>query len=361
MSGGVDSSVAAALLMQQGYDVVGLTMHLWTDAKGAEMALNRASGCCSISMAQDAAAVASRMGFRHYVLDLSPEFHREVVQNFGKEYLAGRTPNPCVRCNTLVKWQTLLERAQRMGCAYLATGHYARADKANGRFRLRKSLHTEKDQSYALWGLSQDSLSRTIFPLGELTKPEVREIAARMDLRTADKPESQEICFVPDDDYRRFLRDNFGSGAGGSEQGEIVGPDGTVLGFHNGVGNFTIGQRKGMRIAAARPLYVTRIDPVENRVFVDWDESCFSREAYVRDVNWVSIASPEGELDCEVKVRYRDEPHPARVFPLHDGTLRIEFADPVRAVTPGQSAVFYDGEVVLGGGVLSNSDKVGEP
>jgi len=353
MSGGVDSSVAAALLKEQGYDVIGLTMHLWTDAKGEEMALNRASGCCSITMAQDAAAVAARMGFRHYVLDLSREFHGGVVQNFGEEYLAGRTPNPCVRCNTFVKWQTLLERAQKMGCDVLATGHYARLERYGERMRLKRALHAEKDQSYALWGLSQESLKRTVFPLGDLPKADVRRIAAELGLKTADKPESQDICFVPDDDYRRFLKDNFSEELKEVHRGEIVGPNGQVLGYHDGITNFTVGQRKGMGIAAERPLYVKRIDPVSNRIHVGYDESCFARSANVHNVNWVSIETPAAAVDCEVKVRYRDVPHKARVLSLDDHSARIEFPEPVRAVTPGQSAVFYDGDLVLGGGVIS--------
>jgi tRNA-uridine 2-sulfurtransferase len=355
MSGGVDSSVAAALLMQQGYDVLGLTMHLWTDPKGELMALNRASGCCSITMSRDAAAVAARLGFRHYVLDLSREFHGSVVENFGHEYFAGRTPNPCVRCNSLIKWQTLLSRAKQMGCDYLATGHYARVREAGGRMQLLKAMHPDKDQSYALWGLSQQSLRQTLFPLGELTKAEVRRIAAEMQLETADKPESQDICFVPDDDYRRFLADNFTNELPVVQAGEIIGPEGEILGTHDGITNFTVGQRKGLGISANRPLYVTRIDPATNRVYVDDEDQCFSLNATVADVNWISIAPPTHSVACEVKVRYRDLPHAAVVHPRPNGHALIEFEQPVRAVTPGQSAVFYDGDVVLGGGILTQS------
>jgi tRNA-specific 2-thiouridylase len=354
MSGGVDSSVAAALLVEQGYEVVGLTMHLWTDPKGEELALNRASGCCSITMSRDAASVAERLGFPHYVLNLSREFHSSVVENFGHEYLAGRTPNPCVRCNTFVKWQTLLERARRMGCDYLATGHYARAIQGEHRVELRRAKHQEKDQSYALWGLSQANLSRTLFPLGELSKVEVRALAMKLGLKNADKPESQDICFVPDDDYRRFLGDNFGSELRVLDRGEIIGPAQKVLGYHSGVANFTIGQRKGLGISADRPLYVTRIEPDSNRVFVDYDENCFGRSAIVNAVNWVSIAQPSEPFECAVKIRYRDTPHLATLHPRPNGTVGIQFHEQVRAITPGQSAVFYDEELVLGGGVLSN-------
>ncbi len=356
MSGGVDSSVAAAILVEQGFDVVGLTMHLWTDEKGKEMSLNRASGCCSITMSQDARQVAERLGFKHYVLDLSKEFHGSVVQNFAGEYLAGRTPNPCVRCNTFVKWQTLLERARKIGCDYLATGHYARVDRSGERATLSRARHLEKDQSYALWGLSQDSLQHTLFPLGELPKSEVRRMAADLQLVTADKPESQDICFVPDNDYRRFLKDNFSSELTMLDKGEVIGPGGKLLGYHEGVAHYTVGQRKGLGISADRPLYVIHIDPAANRIYLDYDEQCFFDSAHAYDSNWVSVAEPESEIECTVKVRYRDEPHPAVVTPGPNRTAAIRFQKPVRAVTPGQSAVFYDGDLVLGGGVLSHHE-----
>lgn len=352
MSGGVDSSVAAALYARAGYEVVGLTMHLWSDPKGGELALNRASGCCSITMTQDAAAVAERMGFRHYVLNLSEEFHGAVVQNFAHEYLRGRTPNPCVRCNTYVKWQTLLQRAQKLGCDYLATGHYARVAREEDRVKLYRSTNLDKDQSYALWGLSQDSLARTLFPLGEMTKQEVRALASELGLVTANKPESQDICFVPDDDYRRFLQDNFAGDLAVIEPGDIVGPGGEVLGRHSGITHYTVGQRRGLGVAAGRRMYVSKIDTATNRVFLDDDENCFSSIAALHEVNWLSIAEPRETLECGVKIRYRDRPHAARVTALPDRSARVEFLEPVRAITPGQSAVFYDGELVLGGGVI---------
>ncbi|RPH95350.1 tRNA 2-thiouridine(34) synthase MnmA [candidate division KSB1 bacterium] len=358
MSGGVDSSVAAALLKLQGYDVIGLTMHLWTDPRGEEMDVNHASGCCSFGMARDAAAVAARMGFRHYILDLSREFHDCVVKDFVAEYERGRTPNPCVLCNSRIKWQTLLERASRMGCDYLATGHYARIERKADRFCLLRSLNTEKDQSYALWRLSQESLSRTLLPLGDLTKTDVRKFAAEFGLNVADKQESQDICFIPDNDYRRFLRDHTVQESGSKAQGEIIGTDGRVLGYHEGIASYTVGQRRGLGISASRPLYVTRIDPAANRVYVAYDEDCFSDEAMAEDVNWLSISEPKEAIDCGVKVRYRDSTHEARVCPLAKNRVRIQFAEPVRAVTPGQSAVFYKGDTVLGGGVLSDSRKM---
>ncbi|MCB9357102.1 MAG: tRNA 2-thiouridine(34) synthase MnmA [Calditrichaeota bacterium] len=358
MSGGVDSSVAAALLLEQGYDVIGLTMHLWTDEKGQEMSLNRASGCCSITMAQDAREVADRLGFKHYVLNLSKEFHGSVVENFAGEYLRGRTPNPCVRCNTIVKWQTLLEKARKLGCEYLATGHYARIERDGDRAKLLRAAYPEKDQSYALWGLSQYSLNHTLFPLGDLPKPEVREIARRFDLVTADKPESQDICFVPDNNYRRFLEDNYSSQLKVLGGGEVIGPDGQVLAHHDGIANFTVGQRKGLRVSADRPLYVTRIDPETDRVYVDYEENCLSSSAVGHDVNWVSIAEPSQAIECEVKVRYRSEPVPAVLRVLGNGRVKIEFDKPVRAVTPGQSAVFYRDDCVLGGAILSEPEGV---
>jgi tRNA-specific 2-thiouridylase len=245
-----------------------------------------------------------------------------------------------------------LERAKRMGCDYLATGHYARTKQEGERFVLRKSLHTEKDQSYALWGLSQESLSRTLFPVGDLEKPVVRRIARDLNLGPADHPESQDICFVPDDDYRRFLNDNFNSQLKLICQGEIVGPDGAILGYHNGIMNYTIGQRRGLGIAAERPLYVTRIDARLNRVYVDWDENCIAEEAFVHEMNWVSMAQSSEPFRCTAKIRYRDEGHAATVFPSENGMAHVKFDEPVRAITPGQSAVFYENDIVLAGGLL---------
>lgn len=356
MSGGVDSSVAAALLVEQGYDVIGLTMHLWTDEKGEEMSLNRASGCCSVTMSQDAREVAERLGFKHYVLNLSKEFHGSVVENFAGEYLRGRTPNPCVRCNTFVKWQTLLEKARKLGCEYLATGHYARVERTSGRAMLRRASYPEKDQSYALWGLSQHSLNHTLFPLGDLPKSKVRELARGLELVTADKPESQDICFVPDNNYRRFLQDNFGSQLKVLGGGEFIGPDGQVLGRHDGISSFTVGQRKGLGLSVGRKMYVTKIEPATDRVYVDYDENCADEIAFGHDSNWVSIAEPAGAIQCEVKIRYRSEAVAAIVTPLADNKVKIEFEQPVRAVTPGQSAVFYRDDYVLGGAILSGTE-----
>lgn len=358
MSGGVDSSVAAALLHQQGYDVIGLTMHLWTDESGRKMFLNRTSGCCSVEMAQDAARVAEKMDFRHYTLDLSKDFHQSVIRNFGKEYLSGRTPNPCVRCNTFVKWQALMGRARRMGCDYFATGHYARVSHDGDRSRLWRAGYLEKDQSYALWGITQEGLSRTLLPLGELDKNDVRQLAADLGLATAGKPDSQDICFVPDNDYRRFMDENFGSEMQERESGEIIGPGGQLLGHHDGITNFTIGQRKGLRVSVGRPLFVKRIDTQTNRIYVDDEDECRFIAAGAFDVNWVSVDPPQSSLSCHVKIRYRDKPHPAVVIPDGDSRVYIEFTEPVRAVTPGQSAVFYDGDLVLGGGVLTDPQPV---
>ncbi len=287
------------------------------------------------------------------MLNLSKEFHGSVVENFAGEYLRGRTPNPCVRCNTFVKWQTLLEKARKLGCEYLATGHYARVERSAGRAMLKRASYPEKDQSYALWGLSQFSLNHTLFPLGDLPKSKVRELARGLELETADKPESQDICFVPDNNYRRFLQDNFSSQLRVLGGGEFIGPDGKVLGRHDGISNFTVGQRKGLGLSAGRPLYVKRIEPETDRVYLDYDENCLENLAFAHDVNWVSIAEPTEPLECEVKIRYRSEPMAALITPLGEKQVKIEFREPVRAITPGQSAVFYRGDYVLGGAILS--------
>ncbi len=349
MSGGVDSSVAAALLLEKGYRVIGLTMRLRTDAEG------RRASCCSLSSEHDATAVAVRLGFPHYTLDVSQEFLAEVIQDFIREYLLGRTPNPCERCNAFMKWQVLWDKAQTYGADYFATGHYARVQKDSSRMQMRRAAFRPKDQSYALWRISQEHLKHTLFPLGELSKTDVRKKASELELVNADAADSQEICFIPEGDYRDFLLKQNPEALHKIGSGEIVGPGGKVLGTHNGFPNYTIGQRKGLGLTWPRPLYVRQIDAETNRIFVDEEEGCYGSVMHIEQVNWVSWTTPTEPFDADVQIRYRDPSAPAHVVPQKDGTLIIEFVSPAFAIAPGQSAVFYQGDMLLGGGIISSN------
>ena len=356
MSGGVDSSTVAALLHQQGHPVIGLTMQLWNQRRLPEL---HGSGpaqhrCCSLDDVYDAKRVAQHLNFPHYVVNFEAQFEERVVRPFVDQYLAGRTPIACTNCNTDVKFEPLLRMARQIGAARLATGHYARIRRNDHSVRqeLWRARDESKDQSYFLWGLSQEQLAASDFPLGELTKEEVRELARRVNLPVADKPESMELCFVPNGNYVQFIhaysREREIS-LNGSE-GKIVSEDGEVIGRHNGVHNFTIGQRKGLGFAAGKPLYVLSIDPQRNCVVVGDDEALRTCSFEVDDVNWVSIARPEVLVMAQVKIRHKHEPASAQVEAVGDSRARITFDTPQRAVTPGQAAVFYDGERVLGGG-----------
>jgi tRNA-uridine 2-sulfurtransferase len=363
MSGGVDSSSVAALLLQQGFSVVGLTMQLWNQRRLPELqgdgpAQHR---CCSLDDVYDAKAVAQHLNFPHYVVNFEEQFEARVVRPFVDQYLAGRTPIACTNCNTDVKFEPLLRMARQIGAERLATGHYARIRRNDntGRWELLRARDDSKDQSYFLWGLSQEQLSRSDFPLGELTKEEVRALARRANLPVAEKPESMELCFVPTGNYVQFIhaysRERGISLEGG--EGEIVNEAGELIGRHNGVHNFTIGQRKGLGFAAGKPLYVLSIDPEKKRVVVGEDEVLRKRICEVESVNWISCVGPSDPIRAHVKIRHKHEPAPATVEPLGDSTTgitaaRITFDAPQRAVTPGQGAVFYSGEVVLGGGWL---------
>ena len=350
MSGGVDSSVTAAILLERGYSVVGLTMKLWEyDTVGGN--LYSESSCCSLEGIHDAARVADQLGIPHYVVDVHEAFEKQVIRNFIEEYRRGRTPNPCVLCNVLTKWDLLRLKGKALGAKYFATGHYARVrfNPATRRYELLRALDKGKDQSYALWALRQEQLADTLLPLGDLTKDATRKLAERLGLRTASKPDSQEICFVPDNDYRRFLRER-----GEPERvGEIVDTEGNVLGHHRGYTGFTIGQRRGLGIAVGRPVYVVDIDPVRNRVVVGDREELLSRGLVASGVNWVALPGLEEPVRAWVKIRYRDRGSWATLHPGEEpGTVRVEFDEPQPAVTPGQSAVFYDGDRVLGGGFI---------
>jgi len=355
MSGGVDSSAVAALLQQQGRAVVGLTMQLWNQRRLPELqgqgpAQHR---CCSLDDVYDAKAVARHLNFPHYVVNFEEPFEARVVRPFVDQYLAGRTPIACTNCNTAVKFEPLLRMARQIGAERLATGHYARIRRHNdtGRWELLRARDDSKDQSYFLWGLSQEQLSRSDFPLGELTKEEVRALARRANLPVAEKPESMELCFVPTGNYVQFIQaysNERGISLENSE-GDIVNEAGDIIGRHNGVHNFTIGQRKGLGFAAGKPLYVLSIDTEKNRVVVGADDVLRKTACEVEGVNWISCEPPARPLRAFAKIRHKHEPAPATIAPLGATSARVTFDAPQRAITPGQAAVFYDGDVVLGG------------
>lgn len=352
MSGGVDSSVTALLLKEQGYDVVGAHMKLWDYADVGED-IYKDGRCCTIDSITDCRFVCDRIGAPFYVLNFSRQFRSAVIDNFVDEYHSGRTPNPCVRCNIDVKWDAFLDKATEVGCAYIATGHYSYVEQdTGGRWYIRKGKDHTRDQSYVLWGLKQNALSRTLMPLGGLLKSEVRELARRHDLRTAEKPESREICFVVDNDYRRFLRDWEAKHSMSTEPGEIVHEDGRVLGHHPGTTHYTIGQRKGLGVSYPTPLYVQRIDVEERRVVVGDNDSLFRRELTTEKINWMT-ATPDSPFEAEVKIRYLHQPARAVITPLTDVTARVTFRDEQRAITPGQSVAFYHGDRLLGGGLIA--------
>ncbi len=356
MSGGVDSSVAALLLKQQGYEVVGLTMHLWDyDSVGGNV-FNETS-CCSVETANDARAVCQSLGIPHYVIDVREEFEKRVIENFSKEYLNGRTPNPCILCNSEMKWDVLLQKGLELGCEFFATGHYARVkkDEKSGRYVLMRGLDQSKDQAYALWRLTQEQLSRTIFPLGELTKKQVRELAIKHNLKTQHKKESQEICFVPDDDYSRFLKERHPELHAKLENGKIVDVQGNVLGSHRGFPFYTIGQRKGLGIALGKPAYVTEINAENNVIVVGEREDLNVRGLIASEVNWIKISELRKPLPVVAKIRYNDHGKPAMVSPDENGKVRVVFDEYHSAVTPGQSVVFFDGDIVVGGGVIEKA------
>ena len=356
MSGGVDSSTVAALLQQQGHAVVGLTMQLWNQRRLPELlgdgpAQHR---CCSLDDVYDAKRVAQHLDFPHYVVNFEDQFEKRVVRPFVDSYLAGRTPVACTNCNTDVKFEPLLQMARQIGADRLATGHYARIQKneSTGRWELLRARDDSKDQSYFLWGLTQEQLSRSEFPLGEMSKDEVRDLARRVNLPVAEKPDSMELCFVPNGNYTQFISAYVlerGITQNNAE-GEIVSESGEVLGKHNGIQNFTIGQRKGLGFAAGKPLYVLSIDTANNRVVVGEDDALRHKVAELEGVNWVSMAQPGGPIRATVKIRHKHEPAMATIEALEGDRAKIIFDEPQRAITPGQGAVAYDADRVLAGG-----------
>ncbi|HEX7401913.1 MAG TPA: tRNA 2-thiouridine(34) synthase MnmA [candidate division Zixibacteria bacterium] len=354
MSGGVDSSLAAFLLHQKSYQVVGMSMKLW-DYKEVGGQLHPDGHCCSLDSLNDARAVCEKIGIPHYVVDLRDDFKKEVISDFVDEYLKGRTPNPCIICNTKIKWDSLWKKAQSVNADSIATGHYARVeyDRELNRFLLLKGVDSTRDQSYALWSLTQRDLSRSFFPLGDLTKKQVRDLAKGNGLKVADKEESEEICFVTDNDYPRFIREWLeNQGKGGIKPGPILNLKGEKIGEHPGIQFYTIGQRKGLKIAVGRPLYVVRIDAERNVIIVGEDGDLFKSSFTVSNPNWIAFENLEKEIDCEIKIRYQHKPQKGRIYPLTGGKVKSRFNKPERAITPGQSAVFYKGEVVVGGGVI---------
>lgn len=343
MSGGVDSSVAALLMKE--YERIGCTMRLFD---GEDVENGRDNTCCSLDDVEDARAVCTRMGIPHYTFNFKDDFKEKIIDKFIDSYRRGMTPNPCIDCNRYLKFDRLYIRAQELGCDVIVTGHYARIEQQNGRYYLKKAADPSKDQSYVLYSLTQEQLSHTRFPLGELSKDEVRRIAEENGFVNAKKPDSQDICFVPDGDYASFIERH----GGRVETGDFLTTDGRVLGRHKGIVHYTIGQRKHLGISVGAPIYVVGIDPEQNTVILGDEQHLFRNTAIVADFNWIAGEAPTAPIRCKAKTRYRQKEQPATASVNPDGTVKLEFDLPIRAITPGQAAVLYDGDVVLGGGTI---------
>ena len=358
MSGGVDSALAAVLLKEQGYEVIGVTMRLWTDPAFEDETRLAGRGCCSLAAVEDARRVADMLAIPYYVLNFKEAFRSKVVDYFVSEYRRGRTPNPCIACNRWLKFDLLLKKALQFGCRYLATGHYARIrfDARRNRWLLAKAADTAKDQTYALYGLTQEQLAHTLFPLGDYRKEQVRELAAAFRLGVAAKPDSQEVCFIPDDDYRRFLRDEAGVA---SVPGPIYDMAGRQVGVHQGLPFYTVGQRRGLGVATGRPLYVVELDVSRNALIVGGEQEILAGGLLAEDLNLVALERLEGEVRVSARVRYHGAEAMGTLGPLANGRVRFDFDAPERAVTPGQAVVFYDGELVAGGAVIEKALAVG--
>lgn len=346
MSGGVDSSLAAKLMKDKGFDCIGCTMKLYHNE---DAGIESSRTCCSLDDVEDARSVAYKLGMPFYVFNFTDAFRDTVIRKFIESYENGITPNPCIDCNRYMKFDKLYERAKTLGCDYIVTGHYARIEEENGKFVLKKALDETKDQSYVLYFMTQDQLVHTMFPLGSMQKTEVRAIAEESGFVNADKPDSQDICFVPNGDYASVIELQTGKE---SAEGNFVDKQGNNLGRHKGVIHYTIGQRKGLGVSSTEPLYVCNICPKDGNVVLGSNDDLFSREADVSDFNWISGEVPGSEFRCKAKIRYRQPEQWVTVIPTGADTVHIVFDEPQRAITPGQAAVFYDGDTVLGGGTI---------
>ena len=348
MSGGVDSSVAAYLLKEQGYDVIGVTMQIWHDEEQAAQEEN--GGCCGLCAVDDARRVAAALEIPYYVMNFKKEFKENVIDYFVEEYQNGRTPNPCIACNRYVKWESLLQRSLSIGAEYIATGHYARVVQLeNGRYTLRRSATLAKDQTYALYNLTQEQLKRTLMPVGKYTKDEVRAIAEKINLRIANKPDSQDICFVPDGDYAAYIEEEAGVKV---PEGNFVLTDGTVLGRHKGITHYTVGQRKGLGLALGYPAFVLEIRPETNEVVIGTKEESMTTQLRARNLNFMAVEDLTEPLHVFTKIRYNHKGAWCTIEKTGEDEVLCTFDEPQRAVTPGQAVVFYDGEYVLGGGTI---------
>lgn len=348
MSGGVDSSVAAFLLKEQGYDVVGVTMQIWQDED--EAVKEESGGCCGLTAVDDARRVAFALDIPYYVMNFKQEFKENVMDYFIEEYRRGRTPNPCIACNRYVKWESLLKRSIDIGADYIATGHYAQIELLeNGRYALKKSATDAKDQTYALYNLTQYQLSHTLMPVGEFSKDQIREIAKNINLRIASKPDSQEICFVPDNDYAKFIEENSDVK---NIEGNFINSNGEIIGRHKGITHYTVGQRKGLGLSLGRPVFVLEIRPETNEVVIGDSSEVFGSRLYADRLNFMSVEDIEAEIKVNAKIRYSHKGASCTVKKVEEDKVLVTFDEPQRAITPGQAVVFYDGDYVLGGGTI---------